>query len=326
MTARLAALALAAALAACAPRELPMGPPVAAAHLSADRLVMADGLVLPMRFWLPEGQPKAVILGVHGFNDYSNAFTVAGPGWADQGIATYAYDQRGFGQAPNRGAWPGSATMVEDLATAARLIAAKHPGVPLFVMGESMGGAVTVLAATQDRLDHAKGIILIAPAVRGRAALGSFASAGLWLSAHTVPWLEVRPQVPGLMPSDNIAMLRRFSADPLVIKETRIDAGWGLVDLMDEAVAAAPRFDRPVLILLGANDDLVPPEPTLAWIDRLPAAPAAERRVALYARGYHMLLRDLQGPVVMADIAAWVLNRDTDPAASLPSGADAKKS
>src|SRR5919199_2038019 len=74
-------------------------------RLEAQRFVTADGAVLPLRRWLPEGAPKAVVLALHGFNDYSNGFAAPGPEWAAEGIATYAYDQRGFGAAPQRGQW-----------------------------------------------------------------------------------------------------------------------------------------------------------------------------------------------------------------------------
>jgi len=54
-----------------------------------------------------KSEVKAVILALHGFNDYANAFDGPGEIWAKEGIVTYAYDQRGFGAAPERGLWPG---------------------------------------------------------------------------------------------------------------------------------------------------------------------------------------------------------------------------
>jgi alpha-beta hydrolase superfamily lysophospholipase len=87
---------------------------------------------------------------------------------------------------------------------------------------------------------------------------------------------------------------------------------------MDQALAAAPRLDVPALLLYGEKDEIVPLEPTLQLWRSLPAAAADEQRIALYADGWHMLLRDLNADVVIADIAAWI----ADPAASLPSGAD----
>ena len=114
-------------------------------------------------------------------------------------------------------------------------------------------------------------------------------------------------------------MLRALGRDPLVIKATRVDAINGLVDLMDLALAAAPRLDSPSLILYGGQDEIIQPGPTRTMLARLPAAPAPARRIAVYPGGYHMLLRDLDAAVVWGDIAAWI----ADPDRPLPSGAEA---
>jgi acylglycerol lipase len=325
MTARRRILGLlaVAALASCTPRLAPMGPVTGEPRLLADRVVMADGAALPLKVWLPEGPPKAVILGLHGFNDYSNAFAIPAEAWRQDGIATYAYDQRGFGAAPERGMWPGTETLVADLDTVTRLVAARHPGVPLFPVGESMGGAVIMAAVAEGRLKNSAAVILSAPAVRGRETLNMFARAGLWFSAHTVPWLAgPPPRNLGFLPSDNIEMLRALGRDPMIIKETRVDAFYGLINLMDDALAASARFDRETLILLGKHDNLIPSGPTGLMLSRMPAANGRDRRVALYRDGYHMLFRDLQAPVVHRDVAHWILARNADPMAALPSGAD----
>jgi alpha-beta hydrolase superfamily lysophospholipase len=320
---RLPTLLIALALAACAPRLAPMGPATGAPRLLADAMVMADGASLPLRAWLPDGKPKAVIVGLHGFNDYSNAFAIPAAAWRQDGIATYAYDQRGFGEAPERGLWPGTETLVADLDTAVRLIVARHPETPVFIVGESMGGAVIMAAVAEGRLRNVEGVVLAAPAVRGRETINVFGRVGLWLSAHTVPWLAGRPPPDlGFLPSDNIEMLRALGRDPLVIKETRIDAFYGLIDLMDDALAASARFDRDALILLGKHDNLIPSGPTGLMLSRMPPANEGDRRVALYRNGYHMLLRDLQAPVVHRDVAHWIATRKANPTAALPSGAD----
>lgn len=310
-------------LSGCAPRLAPMGTATQAPALLADRLVMADGAALPLRSWLPEGTPRAVIIGVHGFNDYSNSFTMPAEAWVADGIATYAYDQRGFGAAPERGMWPGTETLVDDLDTATTLIARRHPGVPVFIVGESMGGAVILAAVAEHRLNGVEGVVLSAPAVRGRETINVFGRVGLWLSAHTVPWLAGRPPPNlGYTPSDNIEMLRALGRDPLVIKETRIDAFYGLIGLMDDALTASERFDRDALILIGRHDNLIPSGPTALMLARMPPPGSRDRRVARYSDGYHMLFRDLQGSVVNRDVAFWVLSRKGDPMAALPSGAD----
>jgi alpha-beta hydrolase superfamily lysophospholipase len=177
-------------------------------------------------------------------------------------------------------------------------------------------------AVATNRLNAADGFILSAPAVRGRETIPVVLRAAAWIVAHTVPWLAGRPP-PNLQfhPSDNIEMLRALGRDPLVIKETRIDAAWGLLDLMDDALASAPRFDRDALILVGARDDLIPNGPTALVLSRLPDPYGKDRRIAVYKDGYHMLFRDLQGAVVQADVADWVLKSNRSRAA-LPSRAD----
>ncbi|HET7595061.1 MAG TPA: alpha/beta hydrolase [Stellaceae bacterium] len=293
-----------------------------AAQLADDRMVAADGAALPLRRWLPDGQPRAVVLALHGFNDYSNAFAGPAAAWAKDGIATYAYDQRGFGAAPGRGRWPGEKRLTGDAATAAKLLRQRYPSVPLYLLGESMGGAVAILAASgrsgTPRPD-VDGVILVAPAVWGRQTMNLLERVGLWL-ADLVPSVQFSPDlIPvRIQPSDNFAMLRAFSADPLVIKNTRADTLQGLVDLMSAALNAATWFDAPALLLYGEHDEIVPRRPMARFVDGLPARAELRQRVALYPHGYHMLLRDLDGALLIKDVATWI----ADPAAPLPSGAD----
>ena len=302
-------------LAACTPRLEPAGPAVQAPQLQNDRIIQADGAALPLRIWLPKGTPRAVIVALHGMNDYSRAFENPGTYWAARGIATYAYDQRGFGKAPNRGLWAGQDTMTVDLAAAVALIRARHPGVSLYVAGESMGGAVALIGGAR-RLFKADGLILVAPALRGRRYIGVFPRATLWLGARTIPWYPLTGQGLHIQASDNIPMLRRLGADPLIIKQTRVDAIKGLVDIMDEAVAAPSSLRIPSLILYGTRDELIPRKPTFDMIRALPRD--VSHRPAVYRSGWHMLLRDLKAKTVLDDIIAWI----DDPAAVLPSGAD----
>ncbi|MBX6366871.1 MAG: alpha/beta hydrolase [Rhodospirillales bacterium] len=288
-------------------------------ELAPTRFVTADGVALPLRTWMPDEAPRAVILALHGFNDYSNAFSMPAPAWAAAGIATYAYDQRGFGAAPGRGRWYGGETLAADALTAARLLRQRYPDTPLYLLGESMGGAVSIMAATATQSPPVDGVILVAPAVWGRQTMNFWQRAGLWF-ASLAPAIEVsaRDLPVKVRASDNIAMLRAFSADPLVIKSTRAEAVTGLVDLMGAALDAASRLTIPALVLYGEHDEIVPRHPVARMVASLPRQARGRQKVALYPDGWHMLLRDLGRAVPTKDIAAWVL----DPSAPLPSGAD----
>ncbi len=309
----LAAFAAVLALAACAPRFEAAGPAVAAPALEGDHVRAADGSRLALTVWPAEGDAaQAVIVAVHGFNDYSNAFDGAARYWALRGVATYAYDQRGFGDSGRRGRWPGVDTMVDDLRAVTGLVAAAHPGAPLFLLGESMGAAAVMTLMARPRAPPVEGIVLVAPAVWGWQTMNPFYRATLWLGAHLMPWNRVTGRGLGIKPSDNRDMLVALSKDPRTIKYTRIDTVYGLVNLMDAAFDAAARLAVPALVLYGENDELVPSEPTFEMLRRL----SAPHRVAVYPGGFHMLLRDLEAETVLADVAAWI----ADPSAPLPSG------
>jgi alpha-beta hydrolase superfamily lysophospholipase len=136
----------------------------------------------------------------------------------------------------------------------------------------------------------------------------------LAVGSYTVPWLELTGKGVHITPSDNIEMLRALGRDPLVIKGTRIDALYGLTNLMDEALSQGEKLQLPSLVQYGKNDQIIPKEPMLLVLNKMPAT----TRKAFYEHGYHMLLRDLQGEKPLADIAAWVLDRDIH----LPFGSD----
>ncbi len=163
------------------------------------------------------------------------------------------------------------------------------------------------------------GVILVAPAVWGRETMNVFERVALWVGIHVLPSTTVTGQgIIHVQPSDNITMLRALSDDPLILKGARVDAIYGLVDLMDAALNDAPKLDVPLLYLYGDRDEIVPKPPTELMIEHLPADARFRQRVAWYPNGYHMLLRDLGGAVVTGDIASWIAARD----APLPSGAD----
>jgi len=311
-------------LAACAPTIIPAGgtvrpPALVMAEGSADRYVAADGTALPLAVWpATNGAPTAVILGLHGYGDYRNAWEDPAAIWTKAGITTYAYDQRGFGGSPTRGRWAGTDSLVEDARAMAALLRARHPGVPLYLAGESMGGAVALVAA--DRQIDVDGLILLAPALRSRDTFGPVASAGLWFFAHTIPWMPSGPTSIDYKPTDNPKTLERLRNDPMMLRQTRLDMGYGLVDLMDAARRAAGRIDLPYLMQYGLGDRIVPRGPIRAAIEIMPRRP--DSQLAFYREGYHLLLRDKEGAVVATDDVAWIVNHT----APLPSGADAAKS
>jgi acylglycerol lipase len=313
---RVAALALAlGAMAACAPRIQPLGTAHGPPQLASTAMVTPDGWRIPIQTWLPRGRPKAVIIGLHGMNDYANGFEIPAERWRKLGIATIAYDQRGFGRTRYRGIWPGVKRLERDFATMVRLVHRRYPRTPVYAVGVSMGGGVVLSAMGKPNAPKVDGIVLVAPAVWSRASMPFLYRAALTLAAHTIPGVELSPQGLDRLPTDNIALLRKLSKDPHMIHGARVDAIFGVANLMDAAAAAAPHLRVPTLLLYGERDEIIPRRP-VRWV--IEALPSKHTRIAVYPDGWHMLLRDTHAQVVQDDIAAWI----RAPGRPLPSGAD----
>ena len=320
MTLRAAALALALLASACAPGlQQAQRPPAqfTGPHLEPNAFVSFDGARLGLTRWEVIGAaPWAVIVGVHGMDDYANAFHLAAPDWARRGITTLAYDQRGFGRSPERGRWAPEALSTEDLRTIVALARAQYPGAIIAVAGESLGGAVAIEAFASNRPPAADRLILLAPAVWGWSRQPASYTAMLWLADHLDPgWVLTPPRfvTNRIFPTDNTAEMIAMGRDPLMIWGARADALYGLVGAMQNAWREAGAVKVPTLFLYGANDQIIPKRPAFEAAARLPAGD----RTGYYANGWHLLLRDLQAAKVWADVAAFV----RDPGAPLPSGA-----
>jgi alpha-beta hydrolase superfamily lysophospholipase len=271
--------------------------------LEKDALLTSDRVRLPVRSWLPQGAPKAVVIGLHGMNDYSNAIKLPGEYLAQNDIAVYAYDQRGFGASPNIGIWPGEDNLVSDLGDMMLTVKKKYPGVPLYILGESMGAAVAIAAFSRKDNFPVDGIILSAPAVWGGAGMNPFYRATLWVISHTAPDKIFTGEGLRIQATDNIALLRELGKDPLVQKGTRADTVLGLVRLMGSGYEKLKELHVPLLILYGDKDQVIP----RSSVEGAIAGVKAHHQFGLYPSGYHMLLRDLGRAIPTQDVASWIL-------------------
>ena len=301
----LAAAVFAVSVAACAPRVQPVDDVVEAVPTSSHSASPIREFHMPLRSWIPEKEGKAVLVALHGFNDYSNAFDLPARHFAAQGIITYAYDQRGFGESAQRGIWGGTENLTRDVVRMLNKVRQHHPGKPVYLLGESMGAAVAFAATARSDFPQIDGLIVVAPAVWGGETMSGFYRSVLWLLAHTMPGEILTGKDLKIKASDNIGMLRGMGRDPKVIKKTRIDTVYGMVQLMDVALANIPHVKAPVLLLYGEKDQVIPRGPVIQASKRL----TSEHTVAVYPAGYHMLLRDHAGKVVQQDIVQWIYSR-----------------
>jgi len=295
------------------------GPGDRSPALKEHAVIARDGYVLPLRHWQAEGESRGAVLALHGFNDYSRAFEVLSEPITAQGLDLYAYDQRGFGETQPAGLWPGETLLIQDALTATQLLRERYPQGPVYLMGESMGAAVSIIALTGEEPAPVDGAVLISPAVWSRKTMPWYQRFALWVGERLMPGLTFSGRAAdrlGVQPTDDPEVMRQQALDPLVLKTSTVASLSGVTDLMDRALEASDRLPGPALILYGDQDEVIPARPFCALLERLPDAQGVPWRLALYPDGYHMLTRYTGAEQVRDDIGAWL----DDPDAPLPSG------
>lgn len=295
-------LAIAAMCSGCA--SFPDAPPSTQIPAAvADALVSVDGARLGLTVFEAR-PPTAVAIAVHGMNDYAGAFALAGPYWAERGISVYAYDQRGFGRSPDFGHWAGGDALKQDLRAAIAAVSSKHPDLPVFIIGHSMGAGV-ILAALKDGPLDVDGAILAAPGVWGGASMPIVYRATLNLAAAFAPGKTLTGERAERQASDNIEFLRGMYHDPLVVKETRIDAVLGAVRIMGEGWDATNETGGEILFLYGEKDEIIP----LKKMKKAAARLCGAVTVKSYPESWHLLFADLGRERVLQDAADWMQSR-----------------
>ena len=299
---RLVAVLLGLCLSACGPRYPRPGTAVNEPRLEDTVFVPRDGAHLPLHRWAVAGRLRGIVLCLHSYGDYGESFAALGPALAADGFEVLAPDLRGFGGAADAGRWPGTRAFIDDLADLVGAAGRGRPtGVPIWILGESLGGGIALATAGSQTLPGVRGLVLAAPAVREAIPFRYGWNVGLWGLATVLPGHEVDIHQAG--PDLTAAAAQRLRADPLVQQRIRLDSYYGLIRLVDAASDAAARVRLPVLLLYGTADSSVRAV-SICALTRALKGPLTTR---IYPGGIHRILHQagLQ-PVVTDAVRAFL--------------------
>ena len=296
-----------------APQTLPHRPAEAAFVPASTQITLSDGKRAPVRLYPATAPLRGVILAFHGFGDSRDAWEVMAPPLNRAGFLIVAPDVRSFGEFPVKGNWSTTDRMITDAVEEARWCQQHWPGQPLYLMGESMGGAIALLTSTSLPAPRPDGLILLAPAIM---------SIGEPWQTLLEGWNLITPQarltgahMPGHhVATGNIRALRRMFFDPLTRHGTTVHALRGLTHLMSHALEAVPSVQTPTLLIWGDRDQFVPASATRRLIQR---TPKDLFRLDELPRGYHLITREPHDRPAK-DIISWI----EQPNHFLPSGGD----
>jgi alpha-beta hydrolase superfamily lysophospholipase len=262
-----------------------------------------DGKRLYWQAWLPDGEPRCVVVLAHGVNEHSGRYRHVGERLAREGIAVYAPDHRGHGRSDGHPALIDRLDhVVADLKVFIDTVCAD--GARPFLLGHSLGGAVSVTYALRHG-DSLAGLVLSGPAVATDAVSPALKVASQILSA-VVPRLPVF-QIDENLISRDAGVVRAFLEDPLVHTGKLPARTLGeITRSMETLPRQVSELRTPLLLLHGEKDALCPPEGSQMVYD---GAQTSDRTLKLYPGLYHEVFNEPEREQVMDDLVAWLLER-----------------
>lgn len=265
-------------------------------------LTSRDGFPLAGHFWIPP-HPKAMVAVIHGLGEHSGRYARFARAAAAQNIGVVAIDLRGhgasFGERTYVDRFSDYLLDADALMGLARKLAA---GLPLFLMGHSMGGAIAMRWVAERQPDLV-GLILSSAALK----IGNDVSRLLINLAPVIsrfaPHLRVKKVEPDLISRDK-AEVEAYRKDPLVCHlPTPARTGAELLWAIESNRAAARVQGLPLYLFHGSADLLTDPNGSRE-LYTLWGCP--DKTLRIWPGSRHEALNDLDRDAVMEELFAWV--------------------
>jgi alpha-beta hydrolase superfamily lysophospholipase len=273
----------------------------------------ADGTQIAAYRWDPAGEPKAAVQLTHGMGEHAQRYDHVAAALADAGYVVYAQDHRGHGATADpealgdlgEGGWP---ALVDDLGLLSARIFEEHPGLPLILLGHSMGS----FAVQQYLLDHSGDVD--AAVLTGTAVIDLLEPAldldqPLDLSVFNAPFAPARTDFDWL--SRDTEMVDAYVADPFCGFGVDPASGKamfvGARRLADPAQVAGIRADLPVYIAVGELDPMNGGLTLLTPLtERLEAAGLSDVTVRTYPGARHEIFNETNRDQVIGELMTWL--------------------
>lgn len=231
----------------------------------------ADGTQIVTYQWDPAGEPRAAVQLTHGMGEHARRYEHVATALTDARYVVYAHDQRGHGASADperlgdlgKGGWN---ALVDDIGLLSARIRAEHPGLPLILLGHSMGS----FAVQQYLLDHSDdvdGVVLTGTAVIDLLEPALDLDQPLDLTMFNAPFQPARTDYDWLSRDD--AVVDAYVADGALTVLTPLSDRLAAAGLADVTVVTYPEARHEVLNETNSDEVIAS---LIAWADRFAAA------------------------------------------------------
>lgn len=263
----------------------------------------AAGSRLYHQSWLPDGDPKAVIILVHGYDEHSGRYQYFAKHCTARGYAVFALDHWGHGKSDGvNGFVPNFPVYHEGVDALLRQIPDTFATLPKILVGHSLGGLIAATYLLQNQSKFVAGV-LSGPAIKAADEPSAFLRFISGLLSKILPKIGVIAlDASGVSRDPQVVV--DYEADPLV-SGTKISArlGYEMMKQMDYIQSKASSLTLPLLLLHGEADRLTAAEGSLFLHDNIRSS---EKRLKIYPDLYHEIFNEPEKDQVLTDMTDWI--------------------
>ncbi len=255
------------------------------------------------QYWLPEGEPKAILLVVHGLAEHSGRYMNVVNFLVPSGYAVYGIDHIGHGKSHGKRVYVKRfQDYTKTLKNYFDMIREWQPEKPIFLIGHSMGGLISA-AYLLEHQDELSGAVLSGPGIKVPDNISqAIIFVGKILSIITPKAGLIQLDAEGV--SRDPAVVDAYVNDPLVYTG-KITARLGaeLLKAMQYVTDQAPKIRLPIMIVQGSDDKLVDPSGAQLLYDLVSSK---DKTIKIYNGFYHEVFNEPEHEQVLNDVKTWI--------------------
>jgi len=263
-------------------------------------------LELYYQAWLPDKDPRAILLIVHGLAEHTGRYKNMVDYFIPRGYAIYGFDLRGHGRSQgSKGYVERFSYYIDDLKTFVDTVRRENAGKKIFMVGHSMGGLIATIYATKYQNDLS-GLIVSAALLKIGASVSPAAVVMAKIISVIAPKMGVAVLDASALSKDK-AVVDAYVNDPLVYRG-KTTARWGteVLDIQKKLPEQLNLITLPILIMYGSEDKLCNPEGSKMLYEKVSSK---DKRLNIYEGLYHEIFNEPEHEKVMADVEAWLSAR-----------------
>lgn len=293
------------------PRRTPQNVP----FQDLPHLVNADGQYLFCKYWKPAGPPKGLVFVSHGAGEHCGRYDELAQMLVGLQLLVFAHDHVGHGQSEgDRMVVSDFHVFIRDVLQHVDAVQKDHPGLPVFLLGHSMGGAIAILTAAE-RPSHFSGMVLISPLVLASPeSATTFKVLAAKVLNFVLPNMSLGPIDSNVL-SRNKTEVDLYNTDPLNCRAgMKVCFGMQLLNAVSRVERALPKLTLPFLLLQGSADRLCDSKGAYLLME---SAKSQDKTLKIYEGAYHVLHKELPEVTnsVFHEIKMWVSQRTAAAAA-----------